>query len=221
MAQSSILGRIGQLSAPTSTRSSTVPRIRRRCSTSWSATSPTTSPRPRRPSPRRSATCGCSRTTPGGPGGSRRVAGQGEGGLAPRRRAARGRATPPRPTGSTSWPRSPSAGRSASRARPRTLETQVASQTELTDKLKDGLNKLRVKREELVQKRDELVSRAKMAQAQSAGPGERCRACPSWIRPASCPVRGAHPPPGGPGPWHGGGRRVVARGAVRVARVGR
>jgi phage shock protein A len=46
------------------------------------------------------------------------------------------------------------------------LETQVASQTELADKLKDGLNKLRVKREELVNKRDELVSRAKMAQAQ-------------------------------------------------------
>ncbi len=49
----------------------------------------------------------------------------------------------------------------------KTLETQVASQTELADKLKDGLNKLRVRREELVQKRDELVSRAKMAQAQS------------------------------------------------------
>jgi phage shock protein A len=48
-----------------------------------------------------------------------------------------------------------------------TLETQVAAQTELADKLKDGLNKLRVKREELVQKRDELVARAKMAQAQS------------------------------------------------------
>jgi phage shock protein A len=48
-----------------------------------------------------------------------------------------------------------------------TLETQVASQTELADKLKDGLNKLRAKREELVSKRDELVSRAKMAQAQS------------------------------------------------------
>jgi phage shock protein A len=49
----------------------------------------------------------------------------------------------------------------------KTLETQVAAQTELADQLKDGLNKLRVKREELVQKRDELVSRAKMAQAQS------------------------------------------------------
>jgi phage shock protein A len=48
----------------------------------------------------------------------------------------------------------------------RTFDTQIAQQTELTDKLKDGLNKLRVKREELVQKRDELVSRAKMAQAQ-------------------------------------------------------
>jgi phage shock protein A len=49
----------------------------------------------------------------------------------------------------------------------RTFDTQIAQQTELTDKLKDGLNKLRVKREELVQKRDELVSRAKMAQAQT------------------------------------------------------
>jgi len=47
------------------------------------------------------------------------------------------------------------------------LETQVTSQTELADKLKDGLNKLRVKREELLNKRDELVSRAKMAQAQA------------------------------------------------------
>jgi phage shock protein A len=39
------------------------------------------------------------------------------------------------------------------------LEKQAAAQTELADKLKDGLNKLRVKREELVQKRDELVAR--------------------------------------------------------------
>ena len=48
----------------------------------------------------------------------------------------------------------------------RTFSSQIAQQTELTDKLKDGLNKLRVRREELVQKRDELVSRAKMARAQ-------------------------------------------------------
>ena len=48
-----------------------------------------------------------------------------------------------------------------------TLETQATQQTELADKLKDGLNKLRARREELVQKRDELVSRAKMAQAQA------------------------------------------------------
>jgi phage shock protein A len=53
----------------------------------------------------------------------------------------------------------------------RTLETQIAAQSELADKLKDGLNKLRVKREELVQKRDELVARAKMAQAQSTVQG--------------------------------------------------
>jgi phage shock protein A len=48
----------------------------------------------------------------------------------------------------------------------KTLETQASQQTELAEKLKDGLNKLRLRREELVQKRDELVSRAKMAQAQ-------------------------------------------------------
>jgi phage shock protein A len=47
-----------------------------------------------------------------------------------------------------------------------TLETQITGQTELAEKLKDGLNKLRARREELVQKRDELVGRAKMAQAQ-------------------------------------------------------
>src|SRR6266496_5634392 len=45
----------------------------------------------------------------------------------------------------------------------RTFDTQIAQQTDLSAKLKDGLNKLRVKREELIQKRDELVSRAKMA----------------------------------------------------------
>ena len=49
----------------------------------------------------------------------------------------------------------------------KTLETQAAQQTELADKLKDGLNRLRIKREELVQKRDELVARAKMARAQA------------------------------------------------------
>jgi phage shock protein A len=47
-----------------------------------------------------------------------------------------------------------------------TFQTQIEQQTQLTDQLKDGLNKLRIKREELVQKRDELVSRAKMAAAQ-------------------------------------------------------
>ncbi|HEY7591103.1 MAG TPA: PspA/IM30 family protein [Candidatus Limnocylindrales bacterium] len=47
-----------------------------------------------------------------------------------------------------------------------TLERQAAQQNELVAKLKDGLNKMRSRREELVQKRDELVSRAKMAQAQ-------------------------------------------------------
>ena len=47
----------------------------------------------------------------------------------------------------------------------RTLDGQVRQQRELTEQLKQGLNKLRLKREELVQKRDELVSRAKMARA--------------------------------------------------------
>ena len=51
-------------------------------------------------------------------------------------------------------------------AQTRTLQTQVQQQQELTDKLKDGLNKLRVRYEELTSKRDELISRAKMAEAQ-------------------------------------------------------
>jgi phage shock protein A len=48
----------------------------------------------------------------------------------------------------------------------RSFDAQIIPQRELTEKLKDGLNKLRLKREQLVQKRDELISRAKMAQAQ-------------------------------------------------------
>ena len=47
------------------------------------------------------------------------------------------------------------------------LAAQIATQTELTDRLKEGLNGMRAKREELVQKRNELVARAKMADAQA------------------------------------------------------
>ena len=46
-----------------------------------------------------------------------------------------------------------------------TFKQQIEQQTTLTGQLKDGLNKMRIRREELVQKRDELVARAKMAQA--------------------------------------------------------
>lgn len=48
----------------------------------------------------------------------------------------------------------------------RTFEGQIQQQTEFVDKLKAGLNNLRAKHDELVQKRNELVSRAKMASAQ-------------------------------------------------------
>lgn len=47
-----------------------------------------------------------------------------------------------------------------------TFKTQIEQQTALTNQLKDGLNRLRTKREDLVLKRNELVARAKMAQAQ-------------------------------------------------------
>jgi len=52
-------------------------------------------------------------------------------------------------------------------AQVKTFETQITQQTALVDQLKDGLNKMRARRDELVQKRDELVARAKMAQAQT------------------------------------------------------
>jgi phage shock protein A len=52
-------------------------------------------------------------------------------------------------------------------AQVKTFQTQIDQQTALVDQLKDGLNKMRARRDELVQKRDELVARAKMAQAQT------------------------------------------------------
>jgi phage shock protein A len=48
----------------------------------------------------------------------------------------------------------------------KTFATQIEQQTVFVDKLKDGLNKLRAKHDDLVNKRNELVSRAKMASAQ-------------------------------------------------------
>jgi phage shock protein A len=49
----------------------------------------------------------------------------------------------------------------------KTFDEQIATQSVLVDKLKDGLNGMRLKREELVQKKDELIARSKMAQAQA------------------------------------------------------
>ena len=46
-------------------------------------------------------------------------------------------------------------------------EPQIASQTEVVDKLKDGLNTMREKLRQLQSKRDELVARSKTAHAQS------------------------------------------------------
>jgi len=47
----------------------------------------------------------------------------------------------------------------------RTLQTQVSQQSQLTTQLKQGLDALRAKREELVQRRNQLVSRSRMAGA--------------------------------------------------------
>ncbi|QTV79435.1 PspA/IM30 family protein [Microbacterium sp. NIBRBAC000506063] len=46
-------------------------------------------------------------------------------------------------------------------------EPTIAAQTEVVDKLKDGLNTMKVKLEELKSKRSELLSRAKVAEAQT------------------------------------------------------
>jgi phage shock protein A len=48
----------------------------------------------------------------------------------------------------------------------KTFGPQIEQQTALVSQLKDGLNVMREKREELVQKKDQLIARAKMAQAQ-------------------------------------------------------
>ncbi|AWZ07081.1 MULTISPECIES: PspA/IM30 family protein [unclassified Streptomyces] len=49
----------------------------------------------------------------------------------------------------------------------KTAEPTIAAQTEVVDKLKSGLDSMRTKLTELAAKRDELVSRAKTAQAQN------------------------------------------------------
>lgn len=49
----------------------------------------------------------------------------------------------------------------------KTAEPTIAAQTEVVDKLKSGLDSMRTKLTELTAKRDELVSRAKTAQAQN------------------------------------------------------
>ncbi len=48
----------------------------------------------------------------------------------------------------------------------RTFEGQIEQQSAFVDKLKEGLNNLRQKHDDLVQKRNELISRSKMATAQ-------------------------------------------------------
>ncbi|MCX5404840.1 PspA/IM30 family protein [Streptomyces sp. NBC_00335] len=49
----------------------------------------------------------------------------------------------------------------------KTAAPTIASQTEVVDKLKSGLDSMKIKLTELTAKRDELVSRAKTAQAQN------------------------------------------------------
>ncbi len=51
-------------------------------------------------------------------------------------------------------------------AQSRALNDQVTQQRALTEQLKEGLGKLRLKLDELTQKRNELVSRGKLARAQ-------------------------------------------------------
>ena len=49
----------------------------------------------------------------------------------------------------------------------RVFDEQIATQSVLVAKLKDGLNAMRAKRQELVQKKAELIARSKMARAQA------------------------------------------------------
>jgi len=62
---------------------------------------------------------------------------------------------------------------------------QIEQQTALVDQLKSGLNVMREKREELVQKKDQLIARAKMAQARNRGSAQR-----KWVIDKKTPVFG-------------------------------
>ena len=184
----------------TSTRSSTPPRTRRRCSTSWCGTTPTASPR------RRSAiaeTIGnlrlLERDHQRGRAGRHRVGQQGHRRQPQGRRAARGRQHAPTPTSSTTSPRSRSSGRSARRTQAKAVEPTIAAQTEVVEKLKVGLNGMK---EKLEAAEVEALRAARPRQDgrgaeqgrrrgqvdRRAGPDERAR-----------PVRRQDPPPGGAG----------------------
>src|SRR3990172_7735502 len=135
-------------SGPTSTRCSTARRTRRRCWTRWSGAT-------RRASARR------------GEGGEGEV----KGGW----RAAAGwkRADEMRAAGNAAdADRFDSLAKIAIKRQigfedqVKTFGPQIEQQTALVSQLKDGLNVMRAKREELVQKKDQLIARAKMAQAQ-------------------------------------------------------
>jgi phage shock protein A len=52
-------------------------------------------------------------------------------------------------------------------AQVKTFQTQIDQQSATVDQLKEGLQKMTIRRDELVQKRDELIARSKMAKAQT------------------------------------------------------
>ncbi len=87
------------------------------------------------------------------------------------------------------------------------LSASIAQQAAVVEKLKTGLNSMAGKLEELKNKRDELVARAKMAEAQNQV-HDALKSIDVATRPARSPLRGEGPARGGQG--RGAGRLAAS-----------
>ncbi|MEH3077966.1 MAG: PspA/IM30 family protein [Quadrisphaera sp.] len=98
------------------------------------------------------------------------------------------------------------------------FEPQIASRTEVVEKLKTGLEGMRRKLEELRSKRDELVARSRMAAAQVPGARRGEGGRPARPHQRGVPLRGEGAPGGGARARSGGAGGLQPGRAVRGPR---